>query len=136
MKRVDTIFKELNLKDTNTSGVDLIPTRQVELIFDPPEGVDPQNASVWQSYFDGSVLKLSSKIDKDGKIRVLTYKLGNFIVAYDSDKASATDKQDTQVQNKDTAPVVWIVLGAVLVVIVIGAVLFVGFKKRRARNGK
>ena len=170
MRNVDSIYKEISLKATNNAGVDLIPQRQVELIFDIPTDVDAKFVTIWQAYFDGSVMKVNAKVGDDKKLHVLTYKLGNFIIAVGSEKVVDFEEQEvvdndnndisnditnndttnetntdnknnannkkpnTSVQSNDSFPIVWVVVGAALVLIGIGVALFLFLKIRRTKN--
>ena len=133
MKNVDTVWREFDLKAIDTNGVNAIPTRQVELIFDLDEGVEPQNVSVWQRYFDGSVLKINSKPSDDGKLHVQTYKLGNYILAYNSTEVTDdTDSEDIVNAKKNYTPLIIVIVAVAVIAIIAGAIIFITFKKKGA----
>ena len=144
MAGVESIYKEVNVKAMSTTGIDMLPQRQVELVFDVPEGVAPETVTVWQKYFDGSVLKLNAKAGEDGKVHLMTYRLGNFVIAYGNEEVTDSDigndgttNEQSGANNKAQAlPIVWLILGGVLVLAGIGAAIVVVIKVRRAKNVK
>ena len=135
MKNADTVWREFDLKAIDTKGVNAIPTRQIELIFDLPEDVEPQNISVWQKYFDGSVLKINSKLADDGKLHVQTYKLGNYILAYNSN-AVVEKNEDVEVDVKNNNVPVIIVIVAVAVIVLVSGTIAVFFVVKKKGAGK
>ena len=102
MRNVVSIYKEVSVKTLSSTGIDLIPQRQVELVFDTPSGVDVANVSVWQKYFDGSVFKLNAKVGEDGKLHLLTYRLGNFVIAYGNGEIKNPD-DNANIENNNSS---------------------------------
>lgn len=87
MRGADRFVKLISLKAYNMNGVAAIPSRSVELVFDVPQGVKPQNVVVYQTYLDGSVMKTNTTVGLDGKLHATVYRLGDYAVAYYSSNA-------------------------------------------------
>ena len=136
MKGVKEIIAEYHIKAIDVNSVEAIPSRQVELVFDIPEGYEAAGLSVWQTYFDGSAVRSKATVGEDGKLHVSTYKLGNYILAVDEAKES--ESQDTEVipqEEERSFPTVWvIVISAAAVLLIAGGIVLVKVLKKKEGN--
>lgn len=136
MKGVKAIIAEYHIKAIDVNSVEAIPSRQVELVFDIPEGYEAAGLSVWQTYLDGSAVKSKATVGEDGKLHVSTYKLGNYILAVD--EAKETESQDTEVipqEEERSFPTVWvIVISAAAVLLIAGGIVLVKVLKKKEGN--
>ncbi len=99
MNNVDTIASAVSLAAYNLQGIAAIPNRSIEIVFDVPTGVNANQVAVYQYYFDGSVVKTNTTIGTDGKLHASVFRLGDFIVTYNSKGPIA---QTPSVDNNDT----------------------------------
>ncbi len=122
------ILAQYNINVTDISGKNPIPSAEVEMIFDIPDGVNANEIAIYQMFVDGSLTKRKVTVGDDGKVHAKVYRLGDYIMAV-SEKAdtpqSSNPVDNNDKDNSDTSGFPWkivlIIVGGV-VVLAAGAV--------------
>ena len=64
-------------------NISAIPQKAIQLIFDVPDGIDPEKVSIYQLYIDGTLAKRNNTtVTDDGKIKFNVYRLGDYVMGY------------------------------------------------------
>ena len=125
MRGAKSFGKLYQIDAFDSNGVSAIPSKAVELIFDVPEGVDPNTVNVYQLFVDGSVTKRSATITEDGKVLAKVYKLGSYIIGYSDDSISdniSTESPATRDSASNIAILAVIIMSLSLLAVVYGGI--------------
>ena len=130
------ISGEFTLYDISAvlNGASIQPNGKVKVTFTVPDGYG-KDVAVYLINDDGTAQKLEASVSEDGKtVEAQTDKLNRIAVCKLGD-AVGTDNEateNTDGENQSNNTVIWIIVGAAVLVTLIGVIIFIILKKKRS----
>lgn len=105
--------------------VSAVPQKAVEIIFDIPDGTDPDKAVLYQSFMDGSLTKCNTTVTEDGKLKAQVYRLGTYVLGQGTGIGNTLDVETGDTQRELVNTFALLAVTSALFVLTAGYILIV-----------